>query len=88
MKFQIIIDAYNSLPFVKEVDSESLTSVVADVDSIGTQFIPMFVFAQEDQKFYRVVRSEDGPTFLSNDAEELLGIATPPEDLKRITGEY
>ena len=86
MKFHIICNAYNAVPFVKEVDADDLSAVVADVDSIGVQFIPMFVFFPDEQKFYRVVKIDDGPTFLSDDADELLGIATPPEGFKRLGG--
>lgn len=83
MRFQIIANAYNSLPFVKAVDAENLQAVTADVADIGEAFIPMFVVDFEESKTYRAV-VVDGDVFLSDDATELLGPATEPEYFKRI----
>ena len=85
MRFQIIANAYNSLPFVKAVDAESLQAVTADAADIGEAFIPMFVVDFEESKTYRAV-VVDGDVFLSDDATELLGPATEPEYFKRIGG--
>jgi hypothetical protein len=85
MRFQIIANAYNSLPFVKAVDAENLQAVTADVADIGEAFIPMFVVDFEESKTYRAV-VVDGDVFLSDDATELLGPATEPEYFKRIGG--
>jgi hypothetical protein len=85
MRFQIIANAYNSLPFVKTVDADSLQAVTSDIDQLGGAFIPMFVVDFEDSKTYRVV-VVDGDVFLSDDASELLGPATEPEYFKRLGG--
>ena len=83
MRFQIIANAYNSLPFVKTVDTDNLQAVTADLAGLGEAFIPMFVVDFEDSKTYRVVDIE-GDVFLSDDASELLGPATEPDYFKRV----
>ena len=83
MRFQIIANAYNSLPFVKTVDTDNLQAVTADIADLGEAFIPMFVVDFEENKTYRVVDAED-EMFLSDDASELLGPFTEPEYFKRI----
>lgn len=83
MRFQIIANAYNSLPFVKTVDTDNLQAVTADLAELGEAFIPMFVVDFEESKTYRVVDIE-GDVFLSDDASELLGPATEPDYFKRV----
>ena len=83
MRFQIIANAYNSLPFVKTVDTDNLQAVTSDIADLGEAFIPMFVVDFEQDKTYRVVDIE-GEVFLSDDASELLGPFTEPEYFKRI----
>ena len=84
MRFQIIANAYNSLPFVKTVDTDNLQAITADIADLGNAFIPMFVVDFEENKTYRVV-SVDDQLFLSDDASELLGPATEPDYFKRVT---
>ena len=83
MRFQIISYGYNSLPFVKTVDTDNLQAVTADITDLGDAFIPMFVVDFEENKTYRVVDAE-GDLFLSDDASELLGPFTEPDYFKRI----
>ena len=83
MRFHIIANAYNSLPFVKTVDTDNLQAITADIADLGNAFIPMFVVDFEENKTYRVV-SVDDQLFLSDDASELLGPATEPDYFKRI----
>jgi hypothetical protein len=84
MRFQIIANAYNSLPFVKTVDTDNLQAITADIADLGNAFIPMFVVDFEENKTYRVV-SVDDQLFLSDDASELLGPFTEPDYFKRVT---
>lgn len=83
MRFQIIADAYNSLPFVKTVDTDNLQAITADIADLGNAFIPMFVVDFEENKTYRVV-SVDDQLFLSDDAHEHLGAFTKAEGFKRL----
>jgi hypothetical protein len=90
MKFHIICDAYNSLPFIKEVDTENLAAVTAEIRGIESSFMPKFVYSPEQESFYRIVKvypdveGEEPQVFLSDDAYEVLGSNTEPEYFKRI----
>ena len=83
MKLFIVCDAFNSLSFVREIDTDSLLTAPADISSIESSFIPKFAYSPKEERFYRVV-SVDGEIFLSDDAYELLGEATPPEGFNRM----
>lgn len=83
MKLYIVCDAFNSMPFVREIETDDLLTASADINKIESSFIPRFAYSPEAEKFYRIV-SFDDQTFLSDDAYELLGPATPPEEFKRI----
>ena len=85
MKYKAVLMPLNSLPVVVDLDSDSLTAVTKEVSDKQGHMFPLFIFDMEADKAYRVVNGEDG-YFITDDAEELLGIATPPEDLKRISG--
>ena len=90
MKFHIICDAYNSLPFVKEVDSESLAAVTAEARAMEGSFMPLFVYSEDDGRFYRLVKiypeveGAEPEVFLSDDAGELIGPNTDAEFFARI----
>jgi hypothetical protein len=84
MKYKIILWPANSLPVVREVDSENLTAVTSDLDKNKFGLFPIFVFAVDSGEFYRVLKDDDG-YFLSDDADELIGPATELSEFKRIT---
>ena len=90
MKFHIICDAYNSLPFIKEVDTENLSAVTAEIRGIESSFMPKFVYSPEQESFYRIVKiypdveGEEPEVFLSDDAYEVLGSNTEAEYFKRM----
>ena len=83
MKYKVVFVPINSLPVVQDIDLESLSAVATEINKDMKTLFPLFVFDMEADKAYRVVSGEDG-YFLTDDAEELLGIATPPEAFNRM----
>lgn len=88
MKLQVIYNSFSILPFVEDLETDSLQTALEQL-SFDNQFQPMFVVDFENQQTYRVVKSldssEDVIKFLSNDAHEHLGVFTKAEGFKRIS---
>lgn len=83
MKLFIVCDAFNSLPFVREIETDSLLTAHEDIGNIENSFIPKFAYSPDMEKFYRIV-CLDEEVFLSDDAGELIGPNTDAEFFARI----